>query len=194
MQAASFPCTYFHSQSGRLFLSMEFIPIIVHTHDRCFLINHLIDLRCLFTRQINATMGSAVNIDFSSKARSPGSIMQSDSTVKRHPVVYMRLITRLSAGIRTSPKNSVFLLICQEINSRWSKPVFCHSSGHKRGVQHHFSFLIIIQMLFRQIDFYVSIPQTMVICIQLFLTVLRLSRYLLLVFNILFGNQNAQKD
>ena len=184
MQAAS----YFHSQPGRLFLSMQFIPIIIYTHDRCFLIDHLIDLRRLFPRQVNTAMRSAVNIDFSSETRSPGSIVQPDSTVKWHPVVYMRLITWLSAGIGTSPKDSVFLLICQEINSRWSKPVFCHSSGHKRGVQNHFSFFIIIQMLFRQIDFYVSIPQTMVICIQLFLTVLWLSRHLLLVFNILFQN------
>ena len=41
-------------------------------------------------------------------------------------------------------------------------------------------------MLFRQIDFYVSIPQSMIFCIQFFLAVLRLSCHLLLVFDILF--------
>ena len=58
------PSYYFiHSPAGS-FLSMQFIPIIVHTHDRCFLIDHLIDLRRLFPRQVSTAMRSAVNIDF----------------------------------------------------------------------------------------------------------------------------------
>ena len=163
---------------------MQLIPVIIHTHDRRLLIDHLIDLRRLFPRQIDAAMGTAVNIDGSSKTRSPGSIVQPDSTVKRHPVVHMRLITWLSAGIRTSAEDSVFLLVSQEIHSRRSKPISCHPSGYKRRIQHHFPFLIIIQMLFRQIDFYVSIPQTIVICIQLFLTVLW---FLIFFFNALIS-------
>ena len=40
---------------------MQLIPVIIHTHDRRLLIDHLIDLRRLFPRQIDAAMGTAVN-------------------------------------------------------------------------------------------------------------------------------------
>ena len=65
-------------------------------YNRTSLLNPLKEFPCFILRQIDAAVRAASYINISAKLAAPGRIMKTDVSVKRHPVIHVCLILRLS--------------------------------------------------------------------------------------------------
>ena len=120
--------------------------------------DHIIEFFCLIVRHVYTAVGSVILIDASSKAASPGGVMQTpSSSYERHPVVDERIILCDSIIFQTL-QMYISHLVVQIIGARRCGMIYrMKVSGNDRCAEDKASVLTIVKGLFTYADEHIRI-------------------------------------
>ena len=119
--------------------------LLIEADDRNIILDDVIKLSCFIRRQVNTSMGSSAEIPVSAKIWLPICIVESNSSVKRHPVSYRLLIGIGSVLFLTATKYIRALLIIKCKDSRRSLTFrITWKSGYDIRFKDYIAILIVI--------------------------------------------------
>ena len=111
-----------YKNSGRRFFTKclpgsDLFPYLIIADNRNPGVNHIVEGLCLGRRQVNTAMASAVLVNGSAEFTSPAGIMESDASVKRHPVIHVTLIFVCAVRLLLPAEYPVRLCIGQAVDA-----------------------------------------------------------------------------